>query len=188
MDRDENTPWQYKPDAKSSKRDPDNAESPEVASKNRTSRTVNWEAMEFIDHPRGAGWYALLILGTLALATVVYLLAKDAVAAVIIVMLGIIIGIFATQKPKTVKYEISDSGLSIDGKSYNIANYKSFAVIREGDLVSINLFPLKRLMPPLSAYFDPKDEKKITEVLGEYLPYENRQLDSIERLARRLRL
>jgi hypothetical protein len=188
MDRDENTPWQYKPDAQSSKNGPDDTQSPEIPSKSRVQESVSWEAAEFIDHPRGAGWYALLILSTLALAASIYLLVKDAIAAVMIVMVGIIVGIFATQKPRTVKYEISDAGLSIDGKSYNLANYKSFAVISEDDLISVNLFPLKRLMPPLSVYFDPKDEKKITAVLGEHLPYENRQLDGIERLARRLRL
>jgi hypothetical protein len=43
-------------------------------------------------------------------------------------------------------------------------------------------------MPPVAAYFDPADEKKIMETAGNFLPYEDRQLDAIERLARRVRL
>jgi hypothetical protein len=60
--------------------------------------------------------------------------------------------------------------------------------MQEGPLTSANLFPLKRFMPPVTAYFDPKDEEKITNVLGNYLPYEDRKMDGIDRLSRRLRL
>jgi hypothetical protein len=42
-------------------------------------------------------------------------------------------------------------------------------------------------MPPISAYFAPKDEERITKILGNYLPYEERKLDNVERLSRRLR-
>jgi hypothetical protein len=130
----------------------------------------------------------MLILGTLMLAILVYLIAKDPFATVVIVLVGIIVGIFATQKPKIANYEISDAGISINGKLYSYSNYKSFAVVREGALSSINLFPLKRLMPPLSAYFEPKSEKEIVEAIGEYLPFEDRKLDGVDRLVRRLRL
>jgi hypothetical protein len=43
-------------------------------------------------------------------------------------------------------------------------------------------------MPPLSAYFEADQENKVTETLGEYLPFDDRKLDNVERLARRLRL
>ena len=61
-------------------------------------------------------------------------------------------------------------------------------MIDEGALSSVNLIPLKRFLPPVSAYYEDKDEKKITDALGDHLPYEPRKLDMVERLSRRLRL
>lgn len=189
MDQEEKSSWQYKPDdsadSKTGSSEPNEAAK---TSPRHRPKSLSWEAPEYIEHPHGAGWFFMLTLGTLMLATLAYLIAKDPFATIVIVLVGIIVGIFATQKPKTANYEISDAGISINGKLYSYSNYKSFAVIREGALSSINLFPLKRLMPPLSAYFEPKQEKEIVDVLGEYLPFEDRKLDGIDRLARRLRL
>jgi len=189
MDQDNNTPWQYKPDnggGPNNQALPDNPL--EGAASAPSNGSVSWEAVEFIEHAHPATWYLSLIAITALLAALVYLAFRDYIATVIILIVGIIVGIFAHQKPGRAKYEITDSGLSINGKTYNFSDYKSFAVIDEGTMSSVNLFPLKRLMPPLSAYFDPKDEDKITDALGNYLPYEDRKLDSIERLSRRLRL
>jgi hypothetical protein len=189
MNQDENSPWQYKPDNGSTPRDTnDSDDSGAPAPKEPLAKSVAWEALEFIDHPHGAGWYTTLALSTIVLAALVYLISKDLIATVIIVVVGVIVGVFAGQKPGQAKYEITDSGMSINGKNYNYKGYKSFAVIREGSLSSVNLFPLKRLTPPLSAYFEPQDEERIINALGNYLPYEDRKLDGIERLSRRLRL
>jgi hypothetical protein len=189
MDQDENTPWQYKPDDSGNQANPVPSDgSPDVSRRSRAAKSVSWEAAEFIEHPHPATWYLSLIAIIAVLAALVYLAFKDYIATVIILIVGVIVGVFAHQKPGRAMYEITDSGLSINGKTYNFSDYKSFAVIDEGTMSSLNLFPLKRLMPPLSAYFDSKDEDKITNVLGNYLPYEERKLDNIERLSRRLRL
>ena len=188
MDNNENTPWRYKPDngAASSGGANTDSESPVAAA--RAPKNFSWEAAEFIEHHHGSGWYGSLAATTAVLAALVYLISRDIFATVVIVVAGGIIWVYAGQKPGKAKYEITSSGLSVNDKVYSFGNYKSFTVVREGDLSSVNLFPLKRFMPPLSAYFDSKDEPKIIESIGNYLPYEHRQLDSIDRLTRRLRL
>lgn len=188
MNQDEDTPWQYKPDDDSLPKDSDTSDDDRTEPKKRSTKSFSWEAPEFISHPHGAGWYTMLTLITAALAALVYLIAKDKIATGTIVIVGIIVGIFARHKPGQAKYEITDSGLSVNGKLYNYGDFKSFAIIREGLLSSINLLPLKRFMPPVSAYFEPAEEGKITEAVGNYLPYEDRKLDAIERLSRRLHL
>jgi hypothetical protein len=50
------------------------------------------------------------------------------------------------------------------------------------------LTPLKKLMPPITAYYKPEDEEKITDILGGHLPIEEAKPHSIDRLSRRLRL
>ncbi|HEX5447644.1 MAG TPA: hypothetical protein VFW90_00345 [Candidatus Saccharimonadales bacterium] len=189
MAEENNSPWRYKPDDSSVSEETnpaDNAD--ESAPKKSRSRSVSWEASEYIDHPHGANWYAGLVVATIVLAIVIYLISRDIFAAVTIVIVGIIVGVFVRQKPRLIKYEINDSGITIDGKIYGYSSFKSFAIIREGALSSVNLFPLKRFMPPITAYYEPEDEKKIADALGNHLPYEERKMDTVDRLSRRLRL
>jgi hypothetical protein len=186
MDQQANTPFEYNPNGSLDDL-PDNGTRPDPAP-SRAAGNISWQAPEFIEHPHPAGWYAALVGITAVLAAIVLLTTKDYFATGTIVVMGIIIWVFAGHKPGLAQYEITSRGLSINGKLYPFNSYKSFTILREGEFNSLNLFPLKRFMPPISAYYGPNDEKKIVDALGDRLPYEERQMDSIDRLARRLRL
>ena len=149
--------------------------------------SVAWTASEYIDHKQGASWYLMLMLATIVLAAVIYLLTKDIFAVVITALLGLIVGIFAHRTPKQRTYELDDSGLKIDGKFYPYHNFKSFSVIQEGPLVSLELISIKRFMPTISVYFSPNDQEKIISVIQDHLAYEQRRLEAVERLSRSLR-
>lgn len=182
--------WEYKPDGKqvsTMPQLPNTGAAPGAAPKTGGDTTVIWTASEYIDHARGAGWYMTLILGTFVLATLVYFITKDYFAAGVIGVVGMIVGVFSTHKPRQVQYELSASGLKTGEKSYPLNLFKSFALIREGALSSVSMIPIKRFMPPLSIYFDPADEQKIVAILGEHLPLAEGGLDTVERLARRLK-
>jgi hypothetical protein len=192
MKREEDTPWQYKPNAQpgtdvtdDGPSDPGGSIMPEP----KSSKDISWEAPEFIEHHHSPGWYAALVVITLALAAGIFLLSsRDIAATAIVLVLGIIIGIFASHQPTITTYSISGAGLRVGQKLYKYSDYKSFSIASEDPLYSVNLTPLKRLSPPVAAYFNPADQKKIVNALGEYLPYEKRGLDAVDRLARRLRL
>ena len=189
MNQDENSPWQYKPDdTTASTEQPEETASQSVSNPERSSDSISWQAAEFIEHHHPAGWYGGLFLITAAITALVYLTTKDYFATGTIVVVGIITGVFAGHKPAQVQYEISSSGLKINDRSYPYSSFKSFSVFQEGPLSSINLFPLKRFMPPVSAYFEPGDEKKVADAISNFLPYEERKLDAVDRLSRRLRL
>jgi hypothetical protein len=172
--RKEEAGWDYKPGEPSAEPEASHA-------------AVSWTASEYIDHARGAGWYALLAVATLALTGGIYLVSKDYFASALMPIIGVVIGIFASRKPRQIRYELSDSGLKIEEKFYPYNQFKSFAIIRDGALLSINLLPIKRLMVPVSAYFAAADEEKIIDTVGTHLPYEERGLDGVDRLSRRLR-
>ncbi|HSX17865.1 MAG TPA: hypothetical protein VLE51_00725 [Candidatus Saccharimonadales bacterium] len=168
------------------------APAPQSSSNNSAAKppkdtSFSWTASEYIDHDRGASWYLLLIIGTALLAAGTYLLTKEYFATGTIVAVGIIVGIYSRQKPRQVTYELSESSLRIGEKSYSYNLFKSFALVKDGMLNSIQLSPLKRFMPPISAYYDAADEEKITDILGEHLPYEDAKPDRIESLSRRLK-
>src|SRR3989344_3506321 len=187
---DDSSSWEYKPDGQNVSQPPELSTS---GAKGRSSpklardTTVTWTASEYINHAKGPAWYLVLIAGTILLAVGIYFITKDYFASGAIAIVGMIVGVFSTHKPNQVSYELSSSGLKAGEKVYPLSLFRSFALIREGVLSSINLIPIKRFMPPLSIYFDPSDEQKIISVLGEHLPLEEGGLDPIERLSRRLR-
>lgn len=153
----------------------------------RSTQSLSWTASEYIDHQQGPKWFLLLGVGTLAVAGIVYLLTKDYFATGLMVVLGVIVGIFAKRQPRQLTYELSSEGLKIDKKLYPFRSFKSFSIVQDGPLLSLNLLPIKRLIPPISAYFDAGDHEKILDILGDRLPYEDHKLDGVERLTRRLR-
>jgi hypothetical protein len=121
------------------------------------------------------------------LAVCIYFLTKDYFGAGVVVVLGIIVAVFASRKPELITYELTNTEIKIGQKSYPYSSFRSFSIIHQNGVSSINLVPTKRFMPMVSAFYAPADEQTITNQLGNHLPYEERQPDSIDRLTARLR-
>jgi hypothetical protein len=159
---------------------------PETQAAAPADDSVNWTASEFIAHEKKASWYLLLIVGAGLLAAAVVLLTHDIFSGVMIALAAIALGFFASRQPRTLPYVLDHDGLQIGPKHYAYDLFKSFSVIDEGAVSSITLMPLRRFSPPLSIYYDPKDEKVIANVISSHLPFEPADLDMVERLMRRI--
>lgn len=163
----------------------DSADSPAAA---RKPASVSWTASEYAEHQRGFGWYLGLIIITAALAAGAYLLLHDYFATGIVIVLAIIVIFYAGHPPRSMQYELDGNGIKVGDKPYGYSLFRSFSILREGDLSTITFYPIKRLALPLAIFFDSKDEKRITELIGDYLPLEERGPDRFDRLARRLKI
>jgi len=187
--------WQFTPDgaAKAPENQPTPAmagpTSPEIAPKPRIAEagSVSWSASEFIVHEKKTGWYGLLALAGIFIAAAVYLLTKDKISSIMIMFATLILGVFAARRPRTLDYQVDSSGIHIGPKSYPYEDFKSFSVIDEGAISSINLTPLKRFMAGITVYYDPKDEDRIVTVLSDYLPFEEGKKDVVDRFMHRIR-
>ena len=174
--------WQYNPEQSDAGFQPQTAPKAEVP-----SQAVSWSASEFIAHQKNAGWYGILALAGVVGATLIYLLTRDMISAVMVIVVAVALGALAGRKPRTLQYQIDNQGLQIGEKFYSYGEFKSFSVIDEGALSSIRLLPLKRLMPPLSVYYDPQDEDRITSILAAYMPFEEGEKDAVDRFMHRIR-
>ena len=154
----------------------------------RTNRTMSWNAPEFMEIQRGLGWYSGLALTTAALAALIYLTSKDYFAVGSIIALGIVVAIFVSRKPQNVDYKLSDSGIEVGRRQYRYSQFKSFTIIRDGQISSVELLPLKRFMLPVSAPFAPEDEKQVSDIIGEHLPYAEHKPGFVDKISQRLRL
>jgi hypothetical protein len=148
---------------------------------------ISWTASEFIAHDKDMSWYGGLGVVAAALMLLTFVITGDYISSGIVLIMIACFGIFAARKPRTLPYRVDEAGLHIDKKTYSYHELKSFSLIQEGGVRSIQLMPLKRFMPPISIYMDPADEEKIIDVLANYLPMEQCEQELIEKLMRRLR-
>lgn len=148
---------------------------------------ITWSASEFIDHDKRASWFMGLAAATVVACIVIYVVTQDIIATAMIVIAAALFGVTASRKPNTLEYRLDASGIKIASKQYPYDKFKSFSVIEEGALDSIQLSPLARLAPPISLYYPPEQEEQILNTLANYLPHEDRRHDPVDRLMRRIR-
>jgi len=149
--------------------------------------TVKWTAAEYVEHNKTSMWYALFAGATVGVTIVIYIITKEILATLVILVTGGSVAFFANRPPTSRNYEISHEGIKIDDKHYSLEDFKSFSVVEEGVKDSIWLQPVKRIMPFIIIYFSPQDEDRIVNVLGALLPHEPRELDHLDRLTKKLR-
>jgi len=154
---------------------------------NHNNKVLTWTASEYIDHQRGPGWYLALAAATILIAAIVFVWSKDYFAVGTIFVVSFIVASVAHWKPSQIEYELSSKGIKIGDKLYPFSLFKTFSVVRETDLLSLVFIPIKRLMPPVSVFLDEINEDKAVSIIGEHLPMEDRVLDGVERLSRRLK-
>lgn len=178
--------WKYKKEA-SDDSYTENSQSNLVAVEEPRFEAVSWTASEYIAHEKGANWYLLLGAGSIVIVAVAYFLTQDIFTAITVVIACILLGIYAGRKPQTKKYALDQSGIKIGDKNHSFALFKSFSVVEEGSIDSIWLKPLKRFAPPIVMYFPPDQGEQIIDVISNYLPHEDRELDAIDRASKRMR-
>lgn len=149
-------------------------------------QSLSWTASEFIEHQKPHGWYLLLGTGSIIISAILYLFTRDVITVAVVVAAVIMFGIVGARKPRAMNYSIQPSGLQIGEKLFPFSGLKSFSVIEEGAINSIQLIPLKRFSLPISIYFPPEQEQQITDVLADYLPHEDKEHDAIDRLMKKL--
>jgi len=103
--------------------------------------------------------------------------------------MAIAVIVYTRRPPREIQYTLSGKhGLYVGDKLYNLADFKAFGLIRDGENHSIMLIPIKRFAVGVSVYFPQEAGEKIVDILGARLPMENLKLDMIDVIVRRLRL
>ena len=148
---------------------------------------VDWTASEYVAHEKSPSWYTTLGVGSGVLIVIVYIITKDFLASVVILLSCIAVGVYAARKPATKNYRIDEKGIQVDDRLHPYMEFRSFSVVEEGAIDSVWIKPLKRFAPIVVMYFAPEDEQKIIDTLANFLPQEVRELDAVDRLTRRLR-
>lgn len=177
--------WQYKPGAATP--DLPGQEPVSLHAAAVSVQPVQWSASEFIDHQKNFGWYLLLAGAALFLTGALFVVTHDKLSAGIMLAIFIIFGVGAARRPRTLTYQVDGTGIHIGSKSYAYREFRSYSTDDDGVAGSIDLMPLKRFMPPISLYFDRKDEPAIIQVIGGHLPLVKAKKDTLDRFLLRIR-
>lgn len=148
---------------------------------------VSWSASEFIEHEKNGSWFAMLVAGAIVLGILVFVLTRQWISLIAIAVLAVAIGFFGNLKPRQLTYAIAPDGITVGDKHFTYDTFKSFAVIDDGPMSSLQLLPQKRFMVPIIMYLDPNQVDDIVGTLGEYLPFEHRERDLTDRISSRFR-
>jgi len=149
--------------------------------------TISWTASEFVAHEKNAGWYGLLAGAAALLAVLVYFVTKDFVSVGVVVAAALVLGAYATTKPRELLYNLDSRGVSIGNKHFPYSDFRSFSVVPERAFSSIVLMPLRRFAVPVTIYYAPDDEDKILDLLASQLPFDQPPRDAVGNLMRRIR-
>ncbi len=149
--------------------------------------SIVWTASEFIRHEKNFKWYLWLGLGTAIVSALVWFLTKDVLSTLTMIVAGMVLGIVANKKPRTMEYKIDKEGLQINGKNYSFDQFRSFAIVHEGAFSSLVFIPLRRFALLTTAYYDPVDESKIIDLLSSVIPIEEKKRDWLEALMWKIR-
>lgn len=148
---------------------------------------ISWTASEYISHEKSMSWHTMLFVAAGILTLIVFIVSRDILATIVILLSATAMSVYAKKKPSEKSYILNDQGISIDGREYTFGVFRSFSIVEEGTIDSVWLKPLQRFSPTIVIYFPPDEEERIQDVLAAFLPFEEKSLDAIDRLTKRIR-
>ena len=158
-----------------------------ASKKKNASGVVNWEAEEYVQRSKGAGWYvgfAVVVMGLVVLSVVL----KWWTFTALVVLSAVALMIYVKRPPRKLHYSLSGKGLSEGNNLYDYEDYKSFGVLKDGESYAIILTPRKRFAPRVTVYFPQESGEEIVDAFGMRLPMEEVKLDFLDKVVRMLQI
>ena len=152
-----------------------------------SEKTITWEAKEYVQRDKKAGWYiGLIFIGLLFVALGVLLKWWSFIALIVVSVLALIV--YSVRPARSLKYRLDSTGLSEGAKKYNFVDYRSFGILVDGEYFAIVLNPRKRFSGRVRVYFPSAEGEKIVDAFGAHLPMEQVRLDFLDKLINFLRI
>ena len=148
---------------------------------------INWQAREYIERKKSAGWYVGLAIVSLALAALAVWLQYWSFLVVIVVAV-ISLLVYSSRPPRMLHYSLTEDGITEGNNLQPFDKFKAFGVFNENNHYSIVLTPKSRFGMRTTIYFPETEGEQIVDFFGERLPMEEVHLDLVDKLVRWLRI
>lgn len=149
------------------------------------TKIISWEAQEFDVYKRDAKWYVIAItVLVLAIGYTIYI--QYWILTAVAVMVGVVLYLSGTLKPKQIKYKIDNTGVSIGEKLFTYdAGLKTFWFSDVDGDIKLNLISTIKLMTVITIKVPIDKKEEIRKVLLEFLPEsDNKGEDWIDKINR----
>ena len=150
--------------------------------------SVQWQASEYIDRQKTKVWFIGLALATVALLALAIFVFKDITFVILVVVMAVSVFVVARRPARQIDYLLSYQGLTVGKKVFNLHDFRSFGVVKEGAIYSVSMIPNKRFMPSVNVYFPQEYGERIVDILGSVLPMEEVGSDFVDKLTDKLHL
>jgi hypothetical protein len=147
----------------------------------------SWNGPEFVSHDKNPGWYLAIMGGSVIVAGIVYLLTRDLLTAIMMVVVAIFLCIYSARKPKSIPYKLDSKGIDIGPRHFVYEEFRYFTAVPEGRYVTLTFIPLKRFSLPAGMCYDGPEAEKIINSISRRLPFEQHKLDIIETIMQSIR-
>lgn len=148
---------------------------------------VKWEAKEYVQHDKNAGWYVgFVVVELLLIALSVFL--RWWTFTALIILSGISLLLYVIRPAREIKYTLTAKGLKEGDREYKFEDYKSFGILQDDTNFAIVLMPRKRFSPAVTVYFPEEKGEEIVDMFGARLPMEEVKLDFLDKIVRKLRI
>ncbi|MEI9913685.1 MAG: hypothetical protein WDN66_01640 [Candidatus Saccharibacteria bacterium] len=146
----------------------------------------NWSAPNSYSSSKSFNWYLILIVCTLVLTAAVFFITKDKITTAVIVVSGLLVGVYAAKKPKNVNYQLTKYGFAVNGRHYRFGEFRSYTIVSHGSNRSAVLTPLKRFVPYMYINFASDMEQEISNSLADVLPQDISHKDTLDNVLRKI--
>lgn len=103
-----------------------------------STHTLTWEAPEFKHYEKSVVWYSLFFI-LLVLLVGYQILTSDYFGATTMIILGVLITLVSTKKPKTVTIELTSKGITLSELFIPYKHFQHFWVVDTPDHKTLNL-------------------------------------------------
>ena len=159
---------------------------PQLATYQAETIYHEWEAPEFEDHDRDKTWYTYVVCLTIG-AVFLSLITGSGLSALIFGLIGTIIFMMGSQKPRNMQFAISPMGISCGEKHYSFNDMESFWIHYNPQVQEISFKGKKMLSPYIKIPLGEQDPMLIRSMVSNYLPEEKQEEEIVDLILRKIK-
>lgn len=149
---------------------------------------ISWKAPEFLHYKKSPWWFPVQALITLVLVAL-FILTKQYLPAIIVVLGAIIIYQLAHQEPEVLPVTFTSDGIRFKSHAFHFSQLKTFWIIESENVRNLYLQRVERFTAPVVIPLVKEDVEKVRDYLAHYLPEtKEAREDFAERLNRWLKI
>lgn len=149
---------------------------------------VQWQAIEYMQQTKTAIWYVVFVVVVLVLMVLAIFVMKALTFALLLPVMAGALMVYSHRPPRQLSYALSEKGLYINDQLHPLEEFKAFGILRNEQINSLVLIPIKRFRPGLTVYFPTEVGEQIVDTIGGYLPMEDVQPDMFDAIVNKLRM